>query len=51
MTKLEQFLDAVRRMRWHQKEYFKTRDKYDLLDAKRFEGIVDNLLEEISNEQ
>lgn len=43
------FAKNVDKMRWFQKEYFRTRDHYDLLDAKRMEKIVDGLLEQLKN--
>jgi hypothetical protein len=43
------FANNVDKMRWYQKEYIKTRDHYDLLDAKRMEKTVDGLLEQLKN--
>lgn len=43
------FAKNVDKMRWHQREYFRTRDHYDLLDAKRMEKTVDGLLEQLKN--
>lgn len=43
------FAKNVDKMRWYQKEYFKTRDHYDLLDAKRMEKTVDGLLDQLKN--
>lgn len=47
---LKKFVYNVSRMRWHQRQYFKTRDHYDLLDAKRWEQIVDNDLLQVTQE-
>lgn len=43
------FAKNVDKMRWYQREYIKTRDHYDLLDAKRMEKTVDGLLEQLKN--
>ena len=43
------FAKNVDKMRWHQREYFRTRDHYDLLDAKRMEKTVDGLLDQLKN--
>lgn len=42
--KYDQLFDRVRRMRGHQKEYFKYRASSDLQLAKRFEREVDELI-------
>ncbi|MBU7576485.1 MAG: hypothetical protein KAF40_00340 [Flavihumibacter sp.] len=42
--KYDQLLEKVRRMRGHQKEYFKYRASSDLQLAKRFEREVDELI-------
>ena len=46
---LQQFAREVEKMRYFQKEYFRTRDKYDLMDAKRMERNVDALLDQLKN--
>ena len=45
MTK--EFIEAVRKMRQFQKDYFNTRDPYTLCYAKKAEREVDKLLESI----
>lgn len=40
MTEIE-FRELVKKMRWAQKEYFKTRDKRWLNEAKKLESAVD----------
>lgn len=42
--KYDQLVEKVRRMRGHQKEYFKYRASSDLQLAKRFEREVDELI-------
>ena len=44
--KYDQLVEKVRRMRGHQKEFFKYRAKVDLDAARRFEREVDKLIEE-----
>lgn len=44
--KYDQLVEKVRRMRGHQKEFFKYRAKVDLDAARRFERDVDKLIEE-----
>lgn len=41
---------AVEKMRYFQKEYISTRDKYTLFECKRLEREVDNLLTHHYNE-
>ena len=43
MTK-EHFIQEVRRMRLLQKEFYRTRDKFHLIEAKKVEKKVDNYL-------
>lgn len=45
--KLRDLARLTEKMRWHQREYIRTRDRYDLLDAKRMEKVVDALLEQL----
>lgn len=46
---LQQLAREVEKMRYFQKEYIRTRDKYDLMDAKRMERNVDSLLDQLKN--
>lgn len=48
LEELKQFARDVLRMRWQQRAYFKTRDHYDLLDAKRWEKIVDKQIDNLT---
>lgn len=41
LEELKQFARDVLRMRWMQRAYFQSRDRYDLIDAKRCEKNVD----------
>jgi hypothetical protein len=43
---LQEFLNAVKQMRDHQKAYFKERKQSDLIASKEFEGVVDRGLKE-----
>jgi len=43
---LQKFIDAVSGMRNHQKLYFKVRKQSDLIEAKKFEKVVDKGLAE-----
>lgn len=38
---LQDYVSEVRQMRYHQRRYFESRDKYDLIDSKRHEKQVD----------
>jgi len=40
------FMEMVAKMRENQKEYFKKRDHFSLIEAKKYEAIVDKLLRE-----
>lgn len=42
-----EFLHKVEKMRYFQKEYFSSRDKYDLMSAKRLEREIDALIPEL----
>lgn len=44
--KYDILVEKVRRMRGHQKEYFKYRASSDLQSARRFEREVDGIIEE-----
>lgn len=46
---LQQLAREVEKMRYFQKEYIRTRDKYDLMDAKRMERNVDAILDQLKN--
>ena len=45
MEDMEKFKDKVRKMRQAQKEYFRNRDKNVLMQSKRLEKEVDELLD------
>ncbi len=45
------FYEAVKRMRRHQKAYFRSRKIEDLKLAKHYEKLVDDLLIHIENNQ
>lgn len=47
MSKQESFVEMVSRMRGAQKDYFRLRDHSSLLEAKKYEGIVDRMLRDI----
>lgn len=50
--KYDRFLHYVRKMRGHQKEYFKYRASSDLQMAKKYEREVDGLIaEEVKNQK
>lgn len=49
--KYDQLIEKVRRMRGHQKEYFKYRASSDLQLAKRFEREVDELIKKEMEER
>ena len=52
LEELKQFARDVLRMRWMQRAYFQSRDRYDLIDAKRCEKNVDAKIDEfVKNEQ
>ena len=46
LEELKQFARDVLRMRWMQRAYFQSRDRYDLMDAKRCEKNVDAKIDE-----
>lgn len=41
------FIEMVSKMRGAQKDYFRLRDHNSLLEAKKYEGIVDRMLRDI----
>lgn len=43
---LEDFIETVRKLRQHQKAYFKDRKQSDLIEARKLEKHVDRALEE-----
>lgn len=43
---IEQFIEAVREMRRHQKLYFRDRLQVELIEAKKQEAVVDKALKE-----
>lgn len=45
------FYEAVKRMRRHQKAYFRSRNIEDLKIAKHYEKMVDDQLHQIENNQ
>ena len=49
MTQIDKFINHVAKMREAQKSYFKARGKYDLLNARRLEQLVDKELEELTS--
>lgn len=52
LEELKQFARDVLRMRWMQRAYFQSRDRYDLMDAKRCEKNIDAKIDEfVKNEQ
>ena len=40
----DEFVDLVVAMRLHQKEYFRLRDRYNLMESKRLEKEVDSAI-------
>ncbi len=42
--KLDHLIEIIRKMRHHQKEYFKHRGQTDLYQAKKYESEVDKFL-------
>lgn len=46
MTTLETFIENVKKMREHQRAYFKYRQRRDLIAAKELESAVDRALVE-----
>lgn len=44
---VNQFIDAVREMRLRQVAYLQCRDRYNLIEAKRAEQVVDQLLSDL----
>lgn len=40
---LLRYAKNVERMRWEQKEYLKTKDRFSLITAKRYEQAVDDM--------
>lgn len=40
------FYKTVKEMRDNQKQYFKTRDRYYLTESKKYEKIVDSMIED-----
>lgn len=52
LEELKQFARDVLRMRWMQRAYFQSRDRFDLMDAKRCEKNVDAKIDEfVKNEK
>lgn len=52
LEELKQFARDVLRMRWMQRAYFQSRDRFDLMDAKRCEKNIDAKIDEfVKNEQ
>lgn len=52
LEELKQFARDVLRMRWMQRAYFQSRDRFDLMDAKRCEKNVDAKIDNfVKNEQ
>lgn len=52
LEELKQFARDVLRMRWMQRAYFQSRDRYDLMDAKRCEKNIDAKIDNfVKNEQ
>lgn len=45
--KVRDFLLAVEKMRWYQRDYFQTRDKSTLIRCKELERQVDALVDEL----
>ena len=46
-----EFVDAVRRMRAAQKQYFKTKDYASLCEAKKLEANVDKILKSLEPDE
>jgi len=46
-----EFVDAVRRMRTAQKQYFKTKDYASLREAKKLESEVDKMLKSVEPDE
>lgn len=44
---VNQFIEAVREMRLRQVAYLQCRDRYNLIEAKRAEQVVDELLSDL----